>query len=131
MQDLTLDLTQLHRNRRASSKKGDLDTARQLIKVMKSRRVAVGLNTELALIEGMIEGGTPWPTVEKELVSFVAADDRRRRLGDMHMATVVLALVRMGDLEAARRALKVLPVKCVNECLEFSEWRLESRRYIL
>ena len=113
MQDLTLDLTQLHRNRRASIKKGDLDTARQLIKVMKSRRVAVGLNTELALIEGMIEGGTPWPTVEKELVSFVAADDRRRRLGDMHMATVVLALVRMGDLEAARRALKVLPVKYV------------------
>ena len=87
---------------------------------MRSRKLRVGLGTQLALVEGMIEGGTPWPTVEKELLRFVADFDHRHRPGhmkyrplgltDMHMATVVLALVRAGDLEAARRALKVLPV---------------------
>ena len=39
---------------------------------MKTNRMRVGIDTELALIEGMIEGGTPWPTVEEDLASFVA-----------------------------------------------------------
>ena len=63
----------------------------------------------------MIEGGTPWAEAERELLSFVAGDESRRRLGDMQLATVVLALVRAGDLEGARRALKVLPVEYVYE----------------
>ena len=81
---------------------------------MKTNRMRVGIDTELALIEGMIEGGTPWPTVEEDLASFVAADNRTRGLNDFHVATIILALVQAGDLEAARRALKVLPVRCVN-----------------
>ena len=112
------------RNGRASSKKGDLVTAMQLIVVMKKSELFTrgqhGLNMQLAMIEGMIEGGTHWSTVEAELLSFVAVDERTRRLADYHVATVVLALVRVGDLEAARRALQVLPTKWVKEkCLEF------------
>ena len=105
----------LNRDRRASSKRGDVDTARQLMRVMESKGIYKFLHTQLALVEGMIEGGTPWAQVERELLSFIAANESRRRLGDMQLASVVLALVRAGDLEGARRALKVLPVECVYE----------------
>ena len=83
--------------------------------MMESKGIRKHLNTELALVQGMIEGGTPWAEAERELLSFVAGDESRRRLGDMQLATVVLALVRAGDLEGARRALKVLPVEYVYE----------------
>ena len=105
----------LNRDRRASSKRGDVDTARQLMRVMESKGINKFLHTQLALVEGMIEGGAPWMEAEGELLSFIAANESRRRLGDMQLASVVLALVRAGDLEGARRALKVLPVECVYE----------------
>ena len=63
---------------RACAKKGDLQTAKQLMGVMRAQGVPVRLGTELALIEGMVGGGAAWPAVERELVAFVDADSRTR-----------------------------------------------------